>query len=153
MYGFLIFLMTCLCGVADGQSAKKNDALARSQRVLTSAMKANNIRMRVAAENMANNKTADYVPKSVEVRSQHNRKTNTTDVKVRKISRDKKKMIKTYDPTHPKADRQGMVNMPKIDPLLTMMDMQRAKLDNERAMKSYQMTTDMRHRTIKMMNQ
>ena len=134
-------------------AASKNDALSRSQKVLTTAMKANNIRMRVAAENMANSKTADYVPKSVEVRSKHDRKTNTTSVEVRNINRDKNKLVPTYDPSHPKADAKGMVNMPKIDPLLTMMNMQRARLDNERAMKSYQMTTDMRHRTIKMMNQ
>ena len=139
--------------LAVNNAVNKKDVLARSQRILTAAMKANNIRMRVAAENMANNKTADYVPKSVEVRSKHDRKTNATTVQVRNITRDKTKMVKTYDPTHPKADAEGMVNMPKIDPLLTMMDMQRARLDNERAMKSYQMTTEMRHRTIKMMGQ
>lgn len=130
----------------------KNDALENSQHILADAMKANNIRMRVAAENMANNKTVDYVPKAVEMREKRDRRYKINTVKVHDITRDKNKMSKIYNPSHPKADADGMVNMPKVDPLLTMMDMQRAKLDNERAMKSYQMTTDMRHRTIKMIN-
>ncbi len=148
---FLLFVLVILSAV-ESRAGTKNDALARSQRILTDAMKANNVRMRVAAENMANSKTADYVPKSVEMRAQRDRRTNTTSVKVRNIVRDKNKMIKVHDPSHPKADAQGMLNMPKINPLMTMMDMQRAKGDSERAMKSYQMTTDMRHRTIKLMN-
>jgi len=73
-------------------------------------------------------------------------------VAVKSITQDKNQMIEVYDPTHPRADAQGRVNMPKLDPLMTMMDMHQAKLENERAMKSYQMTTDMRQRTLQMMN-
>lgn len=130
----------------------RHDALARSQKILTDAMKANAVRSRVAAENMANSKSADYVPKSIHMGVSHDRASNTTSVQVKKIIRDPKRMERQYDPSHPMADAKGMVNMPKLDPLMTMMDMQNAKLDTERAMKSYQMTTDMRHRTIKMIN-
>lgn len=129
------------------------DGLAQTQKILADSMAANNIRLRVAAENMANHKTADYAPRSVEVKTKNDRKAKTKTVQVNKVIEDSSKMTKVYDPTHPKADADGMVNMPKLDPLLTMMDMQKAKLDSERAMKAMQMTTDMRHRTISMMKQ
>ncbi len=134
------------------KSTPSHDTLARAQRTLTDAMKANNIRLRVASENMAGSKTADYVPKNVQMKTTRDPRTKSTSVAVKKITQDKSKMIKKYDPSHPKADAQGNVNMPKLDPLMTMMDMHQAKLDNERAMKSYQMTTDMRQRTLQMMN-
>ncbi len=132
--------------------SRNRDALSGSQRTLTDAIKTNNVRMRVAAENMANSQSAGYVPKKVYVQAKRNRKTNGTTVQVKKISRDKSLISKKLDPTHPKADANGMVEMPNISPLMTMMDMQRAKLESEHAMKSYQMTTDMRHATLKMMN-
>ena len=134
------------------KASTSQDTLARAQRTLSDAMKANNVRLRVASENMANNKTADYAPKKIEMKTKKDPKTKAVSVAVKSIIQDKNQMMKVYDPTHPKADGQGRVNMPKLDPLMTMMDMHQAKLDNERAMKSYQMTTDMRQRTLQMMN-
>lgn len=153
--GTLFLFLTLIAGSVSNASAKtsaSHDTLGRAQRTLTDAMKANNIRLRVASENMANNKTADYVPKKIEMKAKKDSKTKSTSVAVKSITQDKNQMMKVYDPTHPKADAQGHVNMPKLDPLMTMMDMHQAKLENERAMKSYQMTTDMRQRTLQMMN-
>lgn len=153
--GFLFLFLALSTGSTSTAYAKppaNQDTLGRAQRTLTDAMKANNIRLRVASENMANNKTADYVPKKIEMRAKKDPKTKSTSVAVKSITQDKTQMMKVYDPTHPRADAQGHVNMPKLDPLMTMMDMHQAKLENERAMKSYQMTTDMRQRTLQMMN-
>lgn len=147
--GFISFFSILSMGIFSelyGKSDRSNDTLARAQRILTDAMKANNIRQRVASENMANNQTPDYIPKDVEMQ------TKGDTVSIKKITRDRRKMTKKYDPTHPKADAQGNINMPKLDPLIVMMDMHHIKLENERAMKSYQMTTDMRQRTLQMMN-
>lgn len=153
-----ILMMSFLFGLSTSHTAssrvqkKKNDVLAQSHKTLTSALQANKVRMRVAAENMANSQSPEYVPKNVEVRASTDRKNKATVVKVERITRNPEKMKMVYDPTHPKANAEGLVNMPNVDPLITLMDMQRAKLENEHVMKSYQMTTDMRHSTLKMMN-
>lgn len=151
----LFLFLTLIVSSASNLYAKtstSNDTLGRAQRILTDAMKANNIRLRVASENMANSKTADYVPKKIEMKLKKDSKSASTSVSVKRIRQDNSQMVKVYDPTHPKADARGNVNMPKLDPLMVMMNMHEAKLENERAMKSYQMTTDMRQRTLQMMN-
>lgn len=136
-----------------GKSINNKDSLARTQKTLTTALKAQNTKTRVASENMANSGSADYVPKTVYVGSKHNRKTNSTDVKVKNIQRDPNKVKKVFDPNHPKADADGMVTMPNTDPLMNYMDLQKAKLDTQHIQKSYQLTTEMRHQTIKMIGQ
>jgi len=75
------------------KSTSNNDTLARAQRTLTDAMKANNIRLRVASENMANNKTADYIPKQIEMKAKKDPKTKSTSVAVKSITQDKNKII------------------------------------------------------------
>ena len=70
--------------------------MARSQKTLMTALKAQNTKTRVAAENMANSSSADYVPKTVYIGSRHNRKSNTTDVNVKNIKRDQKKVKKVF---------------------------------------------------------
>ena len=133
------------------QQSNSQDALKNSQTIITKALNANNIRMRVAAENMANSSSAGYVPKVVEMRVIQ-KSNQPSNVEVKQVRRDPTQVIKVYDPHHPQADGEGMVLMPKVDPLMMMMDVNKARLDNERMMKTYQMTSDMRHRTIKMMN-
>lgn len=134
-------------------TTNKKDSLARSQKTLMTALKAQNTKTRVAAENMANSNSADYVPKTVYVGSKHNRKDDTTYVNVKNIQRDQKKVKKVFDPNHPKSDANGMVSMPDTDPLMNYMDLQKAKLDTQHIQKSYQLTTEMRHQTIKMIGQ
>jgi flagellar basal-body rod protein FlgC len=131
--------------------ATNQDALKNSQTIIRKALNANNIRMRVAAENMANSSSAGYVPKVVEMRVMQ-KSNQPSNVEVKQIRRDPNKVHKVYDPHHPQADADGMVLMPKVDPLMMMMDVNKARLDNERMMKTYQMASDMRHRIIKMMN-
>lgn len=128
------------------------DPLRSAQEIATRSMETHSIRMRVAAENMANSRSANYEPKSVIIVPQMDRKTKVSSVKVQKITQDSKKQKRVYEPAHPQADEEGYVNMPDIDPLVGMMDMQQARFDSERSMKAYEAATDQRQRIIKMMN-
>ena len=130
----------------------KVDNLKSAQKTIADSLTVNQIRMRVASENMANHKTPNYKPKTVKVRTTNNRKNDTTSIKVKSIERENNKVKYVYDPGHPAADERGMIEMPKLDPLMIMMDMHQSRLDNERAIKTYKMTTDMRHKTLKMLN-
>lgn len=141
------------CGILLGcAQLGAEDPLKSAQQIASHSLEANGIRMRVAAENMANSRSANYEPKSVIVVPQVDRKTKVSSVKVQKITQDPKKQKRIYEPTHPQADEDGYVNMPDEDPLISMMNMQQARFDSERAMKAYEAATDQRQRIIKMMN-
>lgn len=129
-----------------------SDPLKTTQKVATKGLEANQIRTRVTTENMANADTPNYVPKDVYLRAKPETMNGPAYVKVHKIERNPNKVERTYDPSNPMADAQGMVSKPKIDPLLMMMDIQTTRISSERLMKSYQAATDMRHRMSKMMN-
>ena len=134
-------------------ATNSRDALARTQETLSKSLAAQDVRTRVAAENMANAESPGYIPKEVHLGSRVDRKSKATDVHVKNISQNREKVKKVFNPSHPQADENGMVTMPDTDPLINYMDLQKARIDAKHIQKSYQLTTEMRHSTLKMMNQ
>lgn len=122
------------------------------QQSASDAMRVNAMRMKVGAENMAGSQASDYVPKEVPVIVRKDRKSGINRVIAQKPIQDPRRRKNVYDPSHPMADAHGMVSMPDVDPLVTVMNLQEARIANERAMKVYQMATDQRHRTLSMIN-
>ncbi len=154
IYSALTFCITSICFTNSVFAApNKRDVLARTQQTLSRSLAAQDVRTRVAAENMANAESPGYIPKEVHLGSKHDRKTNATDVHVKNIAQNRDKVKKVYNPNHPKADETGNVTMPDTDPLINYMDLQKARIDAKHIQKSYQLTTEMRHSTLKMMNQ
>ena len=153
---FTPFLVCTAClfyPLSGNAGSNSKDPLARTQKMLSKSLAAQNIRSRVAAENMANGDSAGYIPKEVRLKSKYDKKSKTTNVHVQNIVKNQDKTKLVHDPSHPKADENGMVLMPSTDPLMNYMDLQKAKMDTEHIQKGYQLTTEMRHHTIKMMNQ
>lgn len=126
------------------------DPLTNMMKAATSAMNANDMKAKVAAENMANAKSANYTPKSIHFRARVNPGDGTETVEIAKISRETKKIHQVHDPTHPQADAQGMVTMPDVNPLISLLDLQESKHATERALQAYKMGTDLKHKMIKM---
>lgn len=142
---YLIASLPLLClGSAYGGT----DALKTTQQLATQAMHTSSIRIRVAAENMANNQSPNYIPKHVIVGTKRDRRTKVDAVQVKKVSPNPQQTQKVYNPKHPLADFEGFVSMPVVDPLVMMMDMQQSRLDHERAMRAYQAATEQRNRII-----
>jgi flagellar basal-body rod protein FlgC len=103
----------------------------------SSALQAEQTRLDVIAENLANaQNTSDasgqvYRRKLVVFQSKLNDAmgagTNTgSQVQVAKIVDDPSPLPKVYMPGNPKADAQGMVQMPNVNPLDEMVDMMTA---------------------------
>lgn len=130
------------------QSMQAANALKSAQKVAADSLRANEVLNRVAAENMANAQSSGYTPKSVFVAPRHDRLTKTDSVRIKKIKKNKKKLIEKYDPNHPKANEKGYVMMPDINPLVELMNIQFTKQRSERALKVYEIATDLRHKTI-----
>lgn len=128
------------------------NTLKNTQKIAAATLRANEVRQRVASENMANAESSGYAPKSLIVRPTPNRQTKVASVEVKKITQDRNRTRQKYDPTHPKANQKGYVTLPDINPLVELMNIQNSKHGSERALRVYEVATDLRHKTIGLMS-
>ena len=97
-----------------------------------SGMRAQTVRMRIAAENVANANSTGEGPGSEPFRRRIPLLESTTladggmGVKVMGSARDMSSFRREYNPSHPAADASGFVQMPNVDPLVEMMDLRDA---------------------------
>ena len=100
--------------------------------VAATALKAQQGRMRVIAENIAN---ADSTAKSaggdpyrrqVPV-FQTSKIDGASGVKLAEVVPDRSDFHMEFDPSHPAADKNGYVKRPNVDPLMEAMDMREAQ--------------------------
>jgi flagellar basal-body rod protein FlgC len=95
-----------------------------------SGLKAQNQRMKVIAENIAN---ADNTPAApgmkpyqrqvITFKNEFDKAIGAYKVQVGGVHADNSDFIKKYDPSNPAADAQGYVLSPNVNPLIEMMDM------------------------------
>lgn len=103
-----------------------------SQAVAVTALKAQQARMRLIAENMANAQStagAGQEPyrRQAVVFAPNKMANGALGVKVARIEEDKTPFKTEYDPGNPAADGFGYVKMPNVDPLIEAMDMRDAQ--------------------------
>jgi len=103
-----------------------------------SAMRAQSVRLRLVAENLANvNATAavpggePYQRKTISFEQTVDRTTGAATVAVGKISTDPAPFRTVYDPSHPAADAQGYVSMPNVSEVAEVADMREAERSYE----------------------
>jgi flagellar basal-body rod protein FlgC len=91
-------------------------------------------RLRVIAENLANQdttgsdpRTEPYRRKTITFATEMDRAAGMPMVKVKKIGVDQSELPRRYDPSHPAADAQGYVRQPNVNAFVEMMDMRSAQ--------------------------
>src|SRR5690349_1078999 len=94
--------------------------------VAASALKAQQARMRVIAENIANSDSTGKTPGADPYRRQTPVFTSApvdgaTGVKLANVVQDMSAFTREYDPTHPAADAEGYVKKPNVQPLIETM--------------------------------
>lgn len=115
-------------------------------------------RLRVIAENLANQDTTGTSPES----SPYRRKTvafgnqldaalGTDAVRVRKVGEDKSEFPLRYDPSHPAANAQGYVRTPNVNSFVEVMDMREAQRSYNANLGVMQTTRGMLTRVIEML--
>ncbi|MBX3487422.1 MAG: flagellar basal body rod protein FlgC [Candidatus Paracaedibacteraceae bacterium] len=129
--------------------------LSESLRASTSAIMAQNKRLLVITQNLANADTKPTTPggepykrKTIVLSPETDSRTGTSIVKVKKISTDPKPFKDVYDPKDPAADTNGFVKMPNIAPLMEMVDMREASLNHEANLRAYEKGLKMMEDTI-----
>lgn len=112
--------------------------LTQAMATAASGMNTQAVRMRVAAENIANAASTAATPggdpyrrKLVSFRQQVDRSTGAQLVQTGSITGDRREFRTQYDPAHPAADERGYVKMPNVDSLLEQADLRTAQRSYE----------------------
>jgi flagellar basal-body rod protein FlgC len=107
-----------------------------------SALKAQNQRMKIIAENVANANTTASAPgqkpyqrQVITFKKEFDKALGAYKVKVDGVRTDNTEFIKKFDPSHPAADAQGYILLPNVNSLIETMDMSAAS-------RSYQANLD-----------
>ncbi len=123
--------------------------------ISSSGMKAQQDRLKVVAQNIANAESvgtrdgqAPYRRKTISFKNQLDRETGATMVTTNKIGVDKSDFIKKYEPAHPQADAQGYVLYPNVNSINEMMDMREARRGYEANLNVIESSKAMLNQTI-----
>ena len=134
------------------------DYLGSAIKVAASGLDAENARLRVVSENIANAQSTSKIPggdpyqrKMVSFSSELDRTSGTTQVKVDSIQRDTSNFELQYDPSHPAADASGFVKLPNVNLLVEMADMRDANRSYEANLQVLKQARDLISMTIDLM--
>ncbi|WP_428376584.1 flagellar basal body rod protein FlgC [Lichenicoccus sp.] len=126
--------------------------------ISSAGMEAQTSRLRVIAENLANQDTTGSRPGA----DPYRRKTVTfaealdpvagvAMVTVKQIGKDMSDFTMKYDPSHPAANAEGYVKMPNVNSFVELMDMREAERSYSANLNVMQVTRSMLTRTIDML--
>ena len=121
--------------------------------IAASALRAQQARMRVIAENLANSdstaKTADADPYRRQTPVfQPTMVDGGEGVKMSRVAADQTPFKQEYQPGHPAADKNGYVKLPNVDPLVEALDLKEAQRAYEANLNVIEAARAMQMRTL-----
>ena len=124
-----------------------------TQMIAATALRAQQARMRVIAENMANAQSVSRQPGGDPYRRQvpvfTPYKTDAGQgVRVARVEPDRKDFRSVSDPSHPSADDKGYVKLPNVDTLVEALDMKEAQRAYEANLNVIETARAMEQRTL-----
>lgn len=129
--------------------APRNNAMA----VAAGALKAQQSRMRIIAENIANAESTATVAGGQPYRRQvpvfqAREVDGVTSVRLAEVRADQRPFRLEYDPSHPAANAEGYVQRPNVDSLIEAMDMREAQRAYEANLNVIETARAMESRTL-----
>ena len=112
--------------------------LTKALTISARGMEGQTTRLRVIAENLANQDTTGTAP-------------GEATVAVKQIGTDKLEFPKRYAPSHPAADAQGYVHLPNVNSFVEVMDMREAQRSFSANLNVMEVTRSMLSRAIDML--
>lgn len=130
-------------------------ALDKALGIAASGMDAQTTRLRVIAENLANQDTTGssagaepYRRKTVTFRSALDKELGADTVQVKQVGHDQSDFPTRYDPSNPAANAAGYVKLPNVNSLVEIMDMREAERSYSANLAVMQSARGMLSRTI-----
>jgi flagellar basal-body rod protein FlgC len=135
-------------------AADLNTALSIS----ATGMAAQTTRLRVIAENIANQDTTGSAPgsdpyrrKTISFEAKLDQALGAQTVQVKNIGKDAGDLPERYDPANPAANAQGYVKLPNVNSFVEVMDMREAERSYSANLSVMQASRNMLNRTIDML--
>ena len=129
--------------------------LKKSIDVSATGLRAQSLRMRVIAENLANANSLARTPggdpyrrKVATFEAEVDRASGASGVKVRNIDTDKSAFPRVYQPGNPAADAAGYVNQPNVNTIIEAADMKAAQRSYEANLNAIEAAKALTMRTI-----
>lgn len=126
--------------------------------ISSSGMKAQQDRLKVVSQNIANAESVGtregqqpYRRQTISFKNTLDKETGAQMVKTNKVSPDRSDFVKKYEPAHPQADNQGYVLYPNINPITEMMDMREARRSYEANLNVIESSKSMLNQTISLL--
>ena len=131
------------------------DSMIKSIEVSASGNKFQAERIKIAAENLANEDSVSMNPdgdpyrrKVIYGKNTYDRKLKTRLLKVRKYDYDKRPFKMKYDPNHPGANNEGYVKLPNVDKMIEKADANEAQRSFEANLGMIEVSKQMINKTI-----
>jgi flagellar basal-body rod protein FlgC len=132
--------------------------IAKAIAISASGMDAQTARLRVIAENIANQDTTGSRPgadpyrrKTVTFANRLDRELGIDTVQVANVGVDRSEFPQRFDPSHPAADDKGYVRTPNVNPFIEVMDMREAQRGYSANLNVMESTRAMLTRTIELL--
>lgn len=129
--------------------------LTKAMAISASGMRVQNIRMRIIAENLANQDSVatgpgedPYRRKSLTFSNALDRATGIQKVEVKDIVYDQSEFGMRYDPGHPAADEIGYIKTTNVNGLVEIMDMKQAQRTYETNLNAMDVSKNIIMRTV-----
>jgi flagellar basal-body rod protein FlgC len=121
--------------------------------VASSALRAQQARMRIIAENLANANSTSRAPGGDPYRRQvpvfaPTKVPGGEGVRMSRVEPDQSDFKTDYEPGHPSADAKGYVKLPNVDPLVEALDMREAQRAYEANLNVIETARAMEMRTL-----
>lgn len=132
--------------------------LSKTLAISGSGLESQSTRLRVIAENLANQDSTGSSPgadpyrrKTVSFENRIDRAMGVETVRIRRIGRDQADFPLRFDPSHPAANARGYVKQPNVNSFVEVMDMRDAERGYRANLAVIQATRGMLTRTIEML--
>jgi len=129
--------------------------LSKAMMISAAGMKVQNVRMRIIAENLANQDSVasaagedPYRRKSLTFTNTLDREMGVEKVEVKKVLYDQSEFGMRYDPGHPAADDIGYVKTTNVNGLVELMDMKQAQRTYESNLNAMDVSKNIIMRTV-----
>ena len=132
--------------------------LSKALAISAQGMNAQTTRLRVIAENLANQDTTGdrpgaepYRRKTVAFDQKLDNAVGVETVRVKAVGSDKSAFPKRFEPSHPAADAQGYVQTPNVNSFVEVMDMREAQRSFSANLNVMEVTRSMLSRAIELL--
>ena len=130
----------------------------KTMNIASAGLLAQNIRVRVIAENIANANSLGQSPedqpyrrKTVTFENELDRQLGVETLQLKRIARDRSDFGRKFEPNHPAADEAGYVRTPNVKTLVEMMDLREAQRSYDANLQVVNTARTMVTRTIELL--